>query len=658
MIFAWMSLVPDVPDAPHPTPAPDGTPEPVDAEWSVQHVPPAQPGPGTPPPPAPRRGRRRRRRRQRRSGPVAALTRLINRRWFRRFCFVAFVILPLIIVLGWRQIGPVLRNWKALALSARAEQSLKAGRLGEAQTAVLGSIRRSSKRPDSWELLGRVLEQRGEPQSAYAHCRAYDLAPDNERLGVRALQSCLEEGHLDLAEQLAARLSQSFPKSATVAHLGGMLSAITGDLPRALSQLSHASALAPNDASIRLSHAAIQASLGDPAQAAQGAATLRTLMRNPELADNATLSLAAAVASTNRTLAKRILDELPPDRTNDWSGILQRLDLVAETDTAATSTEILRLWPLAPDLPSRVSLLWRCLINVGPESAAALHEKLPPEERDSIQGLLFKTELEARAGHWAEVIRLVTDRVNDLLPPNEALLINLVQLRGHTALGNAPAARQAADRIADLAGADAARNHQVGLILESWDLPAEASAFYETAARNGTGPVRRDALIRLAGIYETARDASRALRTTERLLQDTPDDPVYRNNLAAYLLILDRKDARTLAYSRLAHQAAPASPDFTDTYARALAVSGKTDEALALYESLGPDQRRQPVIAYHHALTLRDAGRLDEARAAAATVDAQSLFPEQRLRLDRLRGIAPAAPATPGPLPAVPPGGR
>jgi tetratricopeptide (TPR) repeat protein len=629
-----LALIP-VPDSTVPTP------DPIDPlrEPEAPGVEPLSPVPFEPVEPGqvPTRPRvEYRRRRRKRSGIDAALRRAWGRPHVRRWLIIGFILAVGLGAVAYRQSRPVITARKAQSWNATAAQDIDRGDFLHAQDLLKKSLLASPAQAETWRNYARLLGALNDPDRACAEFHAWTLAPEPAQ-AARALIAALEETQPDLAMRFATRMQEAHPGDAAVWHLSGIAAAMHGDPRQAASWLATARRLAPDDRRIHLSEATLRVASEDSITAAQGTEFLRSVANDPVLGVPATLALAAIVATTNTEAALLLLDPVALRNPNDWLIARQHLDLRAIVDPSALPPDLQRAWDLAPTPVARVGLLWRSLDAVGPESASALFERLPQSERDSLSGLVFACELAARAGHWRDVDHLASQQIVDLMPPAQELLVMLVMLRTHQAEGNEAALRKVRDRALEIVAPDARLAEQAGALLELWGLGSLALEHYELAARNGTGRLRRDALARLAGIYHDQRDASRALRTIERLLQESPNDPVFRNNLAAYLLILNRSDVRTLPFAESAHKAEPEHPEFAETYARALTAANRPAEALALLDALPDSAKKLSSVLLTRALALKAAGRPAESREVAARIDAPSLFPEDRKLVDPLR---------------------
>jgi hypothetical protein len=107
-----------------------------------------------------------------------------------------------------------------------------------------------------------------------------------------------------------------------------------------------------------------------------------------------------------------------------------------------------------------------------------------------------------------------------------------------------------------------------------------------------------------------------------------PTNLAAKNNLAAFLLLLD--DPKTgMAIAEELHRAHPDNAEYSSTYAFALHLHGRTDEAVRVMRSLGDERLNQPAYAAYFGVMLASAGMRDDARKYLDISDKGMLLPEE-----------------------------
>lgn len=112
-----------------------------------------------------------------------------------------------------------------------------------------------------------------------------------------------------------------------------------------------------------------------------------------------------------------------------------------------------------------------------------------------------------------------------------------------------------------------------------------------------------------------------------------PTDPVLKNNLAMYRLLLGLDTGTAHQHAREVYQLDPKNVAYASTYAFAQHRLGRHAEALKVMEALPPEMLEEPATAAYYAIILASAGRRTEAEKYAAFA-AAALLPEERALLE------------------------
>ena len=109
-----------------------------------------------------------------------------------------------------------------------------------------------------------------------------------------------------------------------------------------------------------------------------------------------------------------------------------------------------------------------------------------------------------------------------------------------------------------------------------------------------------------------------------------PSDVRLKNDLASVCLL--RKDQLSKAYrlAREAYDSTPSDPFVVSTYAYALLMQNKTDDALNVVKGLKSEQLRIPAIAAYYGVIEARAGHKDLAKEPLARAAAAPLLPEEK----------------------------
>ncbi|MEO7318454.1 MAG: hypothetical protein ABIZ56_05650, partial [Chthoniobacteraceae bacterium] len=102
-----------------------------------------------------------------------------------------------------------------------------------------------------------------------------------------------------------------------------------------------------------------------------------------------------------------------------------------------------------------------------------------------------------------------------------------------------------------------------------------------------------------------------------------------RNNVAQCSLLLDMYGSQSLAIARQLAKESPKDNVILSTFAYALLVNQRTEDALREIEKIPLEQLRQSSLALYYGLILQASGNLDKAREFLILPDRKSLLPEE-----------------------------
>jgi thioredoxin-like negative regulator of GroEL len=202
-------------------------------------------------------------------------------------------------------------------------------------------------------------------------------------------------------------------------------------------------------------------------------------------------------------------------------------------------------------------------------------------------------------------------------------------------LGNEPeAASQWNEAMKDVAG-NARDALSLAEMVEKWGWRTEAVDVLWIVAKD---PVRGDDALRaLYGYFAKNGDTENLYRVLLHEIELHPDDPTIQNNLAQLSLLLGLNTDRGQKMAREVYEKDPKNPAYVSTYAFALHVAGDSKKALAVLETLTPEQLRKPAVAAYYGVILAGAG--DQTRAAEYLDlgEKANLLPQEKALVEKAR---------------------
>jgi thioredoxin-like negative regulator of GroEL len=142
----------------------------------------------------------------------------------------------------------------------------------------------------------------------------------------------------------------------------------------------------------------------------------------------------------------------------------------------------------------------------------------------------------------------------------------------------------------------------------------------------------------------------------QRLHEISPDEAPITADLARLGLNLDQNVEYSDQLAKEAYDRAPNEVNCAVTYAYSLYRLGRTAEALAIIQTLSPDQLRDPHAAVYAALVLIEAGQIDAAKEYIGAAENDGIYPEEKRLLGeaKIKLNAPSTTPSPGESPALP----
>jgi len=167
----------------------------------------------------------------------------------------------------------------------------------------------------------------------------------------------------------------------------------------------------------------------------------------------------------------------------------------------------------------------------------------------------------------------------------------------------------------------------IARLAEGWGYTADAEEAWWTIA-NGNESAK-EALEALQRLYKSKQNSHGLLRVAKRALELNPADIVAENNCASLGLLLNGDSTARRLAAKL-HSEHPANPVFTATYAFALHLEGKTNDALKTMDSLKDAQLRHPAIAAYYFVMLVESGNMERAHLFHSAANKAALLPEEQ----------------------------
>jgi predicted Zn-dependent protease len=548
-------------------------------------------------------------------------------------------------------------TWRERRLLQKATTLLQDGELSKAAQMAQELARRHPDSLAALSLLADTAERQNLEEAVAWRERIARLLPKDPESQLNFASAALRFGKLDLAREALNRVSPRDRDSAAFHVVAGWLARAEGNFAEQEEQFAAAVNKEPKNDLYQFNLAALQ---------------IRS--KDSEKSKNA-----------RDTLAR--LSGVAPYRTGALRALLN--DAVERNDLTAADGFAQQL-QMSPEVTFGDYLL--CLNfyrKLDEKKFRQLLEKVKPFAAHNASDLASLIEWMNQNGLAGDVVKWVdklsTARMSS--PPTSAAVANAYatvknwpRLKRWTRTGNwrdAEYLRLAYDAIAERhlrSGSGSRTNSEFEMLWHSadelsrsepgheltlarlatkWQLTSQAEELWVRVEENPT--MRREALDNLRQLHRAKDETTKLYEVLQQLHESSPNEAPITADLARLGLDLGENTERSHQLAKEAYDRTPNDVNCAVTYAFSLHRLGKNAEALAIIQSLPPDQLHDPHAAVYVALVLVDGSELEAAKDYIDTAENGKLYPEEKNLLEEAKTKLIAASAIPSPAESAQP---
>jgi lipopolysaccharide biosynthesis regulator YciM len=197
------------------------------------------------------------------------------------------------------------------------------------------------------------------------------------------------------------------------------------------------------------------------------------------------------------------------------------------------------------------------------------------------------------------------------------------------------------------------RELMLARLATKWQLANQAERLWVRVEENP--PMRREALDNLRELYRARDEPTKLYAVLQRLHESSPNEVPITADLARLGLNLGENTESSHQLAKEAYDRAPNDTNCAVTYAFSLHHVGRNAEALAIIQSLQPEQLHDAHAAVYVALVLAEGNELEGAKDYLAAAANGKLYPEEKRLLEEAKRKLIAASATSSPAESPPP---
>lgn len=563
---------------------------------------------------------------------------------------VSLPILVLIILVVWN--FPSIKKSYSIVRSEdfrnRAKRALEQNNLTSARIFLQNAARHTPDTPEVWDLFAELLIKEGSNEMVPALAQRFQKSPTLKN-AKDFLQAAINTGNQVYAIPLLEKILDTFPTDASVLRLVALIFLGIGQLSEAENYLNKAIELAPTDKLLRLDQATLRLAHQDPKVAESAKEVIKELSANPDLYLPASRSLASFYSIREPTKALELYNQIIQRFPDDWITQIRRFQLICRLNPQEAGTLVGQIFAKANTVSQKAEVLSTVLTTFGPTYALDLSNQLTPEQRSVPTIAFIRIGALWQQGRFQDILQLANEGFNNTENVFErAVFLNWLH-RVNQHLKQEIVANRYFEEMKKLANRDIRLalyfyNHFV-----SENEPDKALTFLEMLVFNQEMPQNFAALDNLYNYLKSRGDTANLLRIHERLLEKNPENAGLQNNVAAFLTLTGGDLNRALRLAETAYLTRPDYPYFISNYAHTLANSGRTSEALSLY-NLIQEQDINDSIKLYFAHTLYLDGQYDKAVEKIAGLTTEWMLPEEKVIFEKIKKAASSTSSNTGPL--------
>ena len=428
------------------------------------------------------------------------------------------------------------------------------------------------------------------------------------------------------AREALSRMDAAGKNTSAYHDMAARLAVLTGQTSQVYSHVEAAAQLDPQNENYQLQLAAVH--LGSPLPEVRKAATatVQQLAESPKIRREALRTLVqSSLAYGDANKALGFAYQLMSGAEGQFEDRMLTLKILGLLKRHEYWWFIAQLGADLPEKDDDLVTLLSWMNNNGlARLSLAWATEMPNDRSERVPVCVAVAEAHALLGNWGKLKTMLKfQKWGELEFQREALTARVTREEGdeagahshwNAAVTLATERRDALSALARFAGA--------------WNWDEEYTNLLWVIARGRNEPMM--ALQRLLRKYTAEGNTRELLSVFNRLMELDPQNLNTKNNVAYALLLLNMETDRANMLATEIYKADPTNAEFASTYALALNLKGKPDNALKILQKLPESELRIPSTALCYGVILAAKGQDDEARVFLDTAQAGQLLPQEK----------------------------
>jgi predicted Zn-dependent protease len=547
------------------------------------------------------------------------------------------------------------QNWRESGLLDRATALREQGEFSQATQMARELLTRHPDSLPALSILADTAERQSLEEAVLWRERIARLRPMDPESQLNFASAALRFGKLDVAREALTRVSQKDRDSAAFHVVAGWLARAEGNFAEQETQFAAAAKREPNNDLYQFNLAALQIRSSDTEKSNNARITLERLSKIMRYRTGALRALLNdAVDRKDLASADNFAQQLQMSPDVTFGDYLLCLNFYRKLDQKKFRRLLERVKPFAARNPADVAALidW---MNQNGLAAGVVEwiDKLPPAELSSPAVSVAVANAYATVNNWSRLKRFTrTGNWSDADYLRFAFQAIAVQrLRSGSSSSATSEFSKFWQSAHELAKNDSQRQITLARLATEWQMESQAEQLWLAIEKDPS--MRREALDNLRRIYRAGNETTKLYEVLERLHEISPDEAPIAADLARVGLNLNQNVERSHQLAKEAYDRAPNDINCAVTYAFSLYRLGRNAEALAIIQTLSPDQLHDPHAAVYTALVLIEAGQIDSAKEYIGAAEDDTIYPEEKKLLGEAKNKVIAAKGSPASEPPV-----
>ena len=540
-------------------------------------------------------------------------------------------------------------TWHERRLLQNATTLLQEGKLSEAAQSAHELARRHPDSLAALSILADTAEKQNLEEAVAWRERIARLLPKEPESQLNLASAALRFDKLDVAREALDRIAPKDREAAAFHVVAGWLARAEGNFAEQEEQFAAAVKQEPTNDLYQFNLAALQIRSKDAEKSKNARDTLERLSRIAPYRTGALRALLNdAVEHNDLTAADGFAQQLQMSPEITFGDYLLCLNFYQKLNEKKFRQLLDRVKPFAARNASDLTSLIEWMNQNGlAGDVVKWVEKLPSALLSSPPASVAVADAHAtvknwtrlkrwtRTGNWgnAEYLRLAYEAIAERHLRSES---------GSRANSEFEKLWQSAD---ELSRAEPERELTLARLATKWQLTSQSEELWVRVEKNPA--TRREALDNLRQLYRANNETTKLYQVLQRLHESSPNEEPITADLARLGLNLGESTQRSHQLAKEAYDRAPNDVDCAVTYAFSLHRLDRNAEALAIIQSLPPDQLHDPHGAVYVALVLAEGSELEGAKNYIKTAENGKLYPEEKKLLEEAKTKLNVASAIP-----------